>query len=185
MKKLMIDMDNCITNAKFLETVNDFLGTNYRLEELDSFFLQDLVGDKKEEYWQYMLDKNFYEGATLLEGCYEAIEKLNQKYDLFIATDYLYPDSNPDISGKNLMNKYYYLKQALPFLTPDQYIFLRRKDLVHWDIAIDDQVKNLKTADEKLLLTAWHNKKIENKELEEQGVVRVNSWQEILERLDK
>ena len=33
MKKLMVDMDNCITDALFIERVNEFLNTNYKLED--------------------------------------------------------------------------------------------------------------------------------------------------------
>lgn len=181
MKKIMIDMDNVITDAGFIQKVNEFLGTNYKLEEQEDFILQNLVPkEKKDDYWKFMKKNNFYElEYPLIDGAYEALEKINKKYELYIVTAYLYIDSNPDISGDNLKNKYYYLQAKLPFIKPQQYMFIENKNIINWDIAIDDRINNLKSADKKILMTAWHNKKITDKELNEQGIVRVNSWSEI------
>lgn len=186
MKKIMVDMDNVITDAGFIQKVNEFLGTNYTLDEQENFILQDLVPkDKKEDYWKFMKKNNFYElEYPLIEGAYEALEKINNKYELYIVTAYLYTDSNPDISGENLKNKYEYLKTKLPFINPKQYVFIDNKNLVNWDIAIDDRIGNLISADKKLLMNAWHNKNISDKELKEKGIVRVSSWHEIEKILD-
>ena len=185
MKKIMIDMDNCITDAYFMERINEFLGTNYVLCEQNDFHLQNLTGERKPEFWKYMLDNTFYGDCPLIEGCYEALEILNRKYKLYIVTDYLYPESNPDISGKVLADKYEYLKEKLPFISPKQYIFIKDKSIIHWDIAIDDRVENLENADKKILMNAWHNKNIDHQFLEEKDIVRVYTWKDILELLEK
>ena len=80
--------------------------------------------------------------------------------------------------------KYKYLKKKLPFIDPKQYIFIENKNLIYSDIAIDDRLSHLNNADKKILLTAWHNKNIKDEELNERGIVRVNSWNEILQMLD-
>ena len=54
MKRLMIDMDNCITDALFIERINEFLGTNYKLNEQSEFRLQNLLGNKVNDFWKYM-----------------------------------------------------------------------------------------------------------------------------------
>ena len=186
MKKLMIDMDNCITDAYFMERINDFLGTNYKLEDQEDFYLQNLAGDRKTEFWKYMENRSFYgKDCPLIEGAYEALERLNQKYELYIVTNYIYKNSDPDISGNNLRDKYYYLREKLPFISPEQYIFMPNKNLIHWDITIDDREDNMRNADTKILMSAWHNKKLSEEELKEKGIVRVYSWQDILEILDK
>ena len=41
MKKLMLDMDNVITDGIFLDLINEFLYTNYKLNDLDNFYLID------------------------------------------------------------------------------------------------------------------------------------------------
>ena len=61
MKRLMVDMDNCITDALFIERVNEFLGTSYNIDDQNDFELQNLTGERKDEFWQYMSDKSFYD----------------------------------------------------------------------------------------------------------------------------
>ena len=174
MKTLMIDMDNVITDSRFLDLINEFLGTNYEWNDFKTYYLQEIIGDKKEEFWNYVKDRNFYEGATLFEGCYDVLRKLNDKYDLYIVTAYLWNDVI-DISGDNLRNKYYYLREMLPFINPNKYIFTTNKQLLRFDIAIDDRLVNLTGATTKILFDAWHNRKDELSN----DIIRVTSWKEV------
>ena len=178
MKTLMIDMDNVITDSRFLDLINEFLGTNYEWNDFKTYYLQEIIGDKKEEFWNYVKDRNFYEGATLFEGCYDVLKELNDKYDLYIVTAYLWNDVI-DISGDNLRNKYYYLREMLPFINPNKYIFTTNKNLLKFDIRIDDRLDNIMEADTKILFTAWHNRDLDDKFLEDNNVIRVNSWDDI------
>ena len=184
MKRLMIDMDNCITDALFMDRINEFLGTNYKLEEQTEFRLQKITGDRIDEFWQFMKDKSFYDDAPLIKGAYKALEILNKKYDLYIITAFIYPNSNPDISSNNLKFKYEYLRKNLPFISPKQYIFIEDKEIIQSDIAIDDRLKHLKSAKTKILFDAWHNRNISDETLKEQGVIRVHTWKEIMKILD-
>ena len=174
----MIDMDKVITDSRFLDLINEFLGTNYEWNDFKTYYLQEIIGDKKEEFWNYVKDRNFYEGATLFEGCYDVLRKLNDKYDLYIVTAYLWNDVI-DISGDNLRNKYYYLREMLPFINPNKYIFTTNKNLLKFDIRIDDRLDNIMEADTKILFTAWHNRDLDDKFLEDNNVIRVNSWDDI------
>lgn len=178
MKTLMIDMDNVITDSRFLDLINEFLGTNYEWNDFKTYYLQEIIGDKKEGFWNYVKDRNFYEGATLFEGCYDVLKELNDKYDLYIVTAYLWNDVI-DISGDNLRNKYYYLREMLPFINPNKYIFTTNKNLLKFDIRIDDRLDNIMEADTKILFTAWHNRDLDDKFLEDNNVIRVNSWDDI------
>ena len=86
----MIDMDNVITDGKFLEYINDYLKTNYNIDDFtDYYYVQKLVGDN-EGFWNYVSNKNFYQDAPLLDDCYEVLNKLNDKYDLYIVTTYFF-----------------------------------------------------------------------------------------------
>ena len=183
MKRLMVDLDNCITDGLYIERINDFLNTDYKLEEQTEFKLQNLTGSRISEFFEYMEDKSFYDDAPLIDGVYEALEILNKKYELYITTAYIYTET-PDISSNNLKYKYEYLKKKLPFISPKQYIFIENKSLIKSDIAIDDKIDNLENADKKILMNAWHNKRIKEEELNERGIVRVYTWKEILEMLD-
>ena len=114
----------------------------------------------------------------MFEGCYDVLRKLNDKYDLYIVTAYLWNDVI-DISGDNLRNKYYYLREMLPFINPNKYIFTTNKNLLKFDIRIDDRLDNIMEADTKILFTAWHNRDLDDKFLEDNNVIRVNSWDDI------
>lgn len=178
MKTLMIDMDNVITDGIFLELINEFLNSNYKLSDLKNYYLQELIEDKKEEFWNYVKDRNFYEGAILFDGCFEVLEKLNNKYDLYITTAYLWNDCI-DLSGYNLCNKYYFLKEMLPFIKPEKYIFTTNKRIIKFDIRIDDKLENVIDAEVSLLFNAWHNRELDNKYLKENNIIRVNNWYDI------
>ncbi len=182
MKTLMVDMDHVITNGRYFDYICEFLGENLELEKQQTYYLQDLVSHQKEEFWEWVKEKNFYEKAPLYQDCYSVLEKLNQKYELYIVTAYLWTDVI-DLSGENLKNKYYYLRKMLPFIKPKQYIFTTNKKMIPFDIKVDDRVDNLEQASTKILFSAWHNKKLTEKELKEKGIIRVNDWKEIEELL--
>lgn len=178
MKTIMIDMDNVITDGVFLDYINDYFNTNYKLGDFKEYcYVQGLVGDNI-DFWDYASKRNFYENAPLIKDCYEVLEKLNEKYELYIVTSYLWNESK-DISGINLNNKYYYLKEMLPFINPERYIFTSNKKIMNFDIRIDDRMGNLEGADTKLLFDAWHNKEYTSDELKEKNVIRVNGWKDI------
>lgn len=182
MKTLLVDMDNCITDPKILEYINKFLNTDYKLEDQTDFYLQNLVKDRKNEFYEFLSTKNLYENCPLKDNCYKVLEKLNKKYDIYIVTSYLWKDII-DSSANNLKNKYNYLKEKLPFIDPSKYIFTTNKQLIKGDISIDDKLSNLHT-NKKILFTAWHNKQIQKKYLNEEGITRVNTWEDILKELE-
>ena len=178
MKTLMIDMDDVITISNFNQYIEEFMDIKIDMNEITNYYyVQDLVKEKSDEFWKYVEDKNFYEGAPLLKDCYKVLEKLNKKYDIYIVTSYLWTDGI-DLSGKCLSYKYYYLKEMLPFIDPSKYIFTTNKKLIHFDIKLDDKYENLENSNTKILFNSWHNF---NKEYND--VIRVNNWKEIEEIL--
>lgn len=178
MKTLMIDMDDVITIGNFNKYIEEFMGIKINMDEITNYYyVQDLVESKKDEFWKYVENKDLYKGAPLFEDCYDVLKKLNDKYDIYIVTSYLWTDGI-DISGKNLGYKYYYLKEMLPFIDPSKYIFTTNKKLLKFDIKIDDKYENLENSDMKILYNSWHNNNIEYTD-----VTRVNNWKEIEEIL--
>ena len=179
MKTVMVDMDNVITDGVFKEYIEEFYEIKIDLDEVKTYaYVQELTKERYEEFWNYVKEKDFYFNAPLLEGCYEVLKKLNEKYDVYILTSYLWNEAL-DLSGDNLKNKYYYLKKMLPFIKPEKYIFSTTKQLMNFDIRIDDRINNLKGADIKLLFTAWHNKDISKEDLQKENVIRVDNWYDI------
>lgn len=90
------------------------------------------------------------------------------------------------MSANHLRNKFKYLRENLPFISPNQYIFTTNKEIIDCDIKIDDRLSNLSgKADKKLLFTAYHNKEITKQELDKQNIIRVDSWKQIKDILIK
>ena len=180
MKRLLIDMDDVICENGFIRMINEFLGTKYKSEDANSYYVNDLIPkDKFEEWVKFFEEKNVYDYVNIVKDAPEVIEKLNKFYDIYIITAYIFRDK-PEISGNQLKNKFDYLAKNFPFIAPKKFIFLSDKELVDADIRIDDSVDKLKgKAEMKLLFTAYHNKNISDEDLREKKLTRVNSWKEI------
>ncbi len=186
MEKLIVDMDDVITEKGFIRMINEFLGTNYTQEDAESYYINDLIPkDRMDEWVEFYSNNNVYDYANIVEGAKETLEKLNEKYDLFIATAYVFRDA-PQVSGKTLNDKYNFLIKNFPFIDPHKFIFISNKELLEADIRIDDSPKKLiGKARLKLLFTAYHNKNMTEEELKESNFVRVNGWKEVEEILLK
>ena len=69
-----------------------------------------------------------------------------------------------------------------PFITWDQVIIAKRKQLIRGDVLIDDGIHNLEGGEYiKILMTAPHNRSYD---AEGNGMIRVNSWKEIEKVID-
>lgn len=181
-KNLMVDMDDVITTGGFVKAMEEFLGEKIDITKAKSFYLQELLGDRKSEFFENFDRINLYKEAELMEDCYDVLKELNGKYRTYICTDYIWPEAVSK-SGPNLRNKYEFLLRKLDFLSPRNYIFAADKSIMDFDIRIDDKLINLETAETKLLFDSYHNKEYADKFLKENGVVRVNNWIEIAEIL--
>lgn len=180
MKKIMIDMDDVICGGGFLKLVNDFLGTDYKETDIQTYYIQDLIPKEKMQEWaKFFAQKNIYNYTQILPNAYNVMEQLNKKYELYITTAYIFRD-NKEKSSELLKNKFDYLIKNFPFIQPEQYIFTSNKEIVECQIKIDDKPANLEgDAELKLLFTAYHNKNIPNEELQKNNLIRVNNWNEI------
>ena len=173
MKRLMVDMDEVITTGGFFKAICKFLNKDIDINTVDTYFLQTLLGDKKDEFWESVKDINFYQDIPLMDGAFEALEKLNKHFDLYIVTAYLW-DGTPDCSSNNLKFKYEYLKEKLPFIPQNKYIFTSNKAIIDFDIRIDDRPSNLIGGETKIMFDQWHNRG----EIEDKSIIRVFSWKE-------
>ena len=130
-------MDNVITNGNFIHFVEEFLHEKIDLDAYNKYYMQELIEGREEEFKAIYQYKNLYADAPLLEGCYEVLEKLNEKYDVYITTSYIWKKDVMD-AAENLKNKFHYLKEMLPFIDSSQYIFTTHKEIMNFDIRIDD-----------------------------------------------
>lgn len=178
---LMIDMDDVMYTNGFLPLINNFLGTNYTCDEFKGFYMQDKIPNK-DDFFEWFVTQNVYDYCDLMPYCYEVLEELNHQYDLFIATDYIWPEIARKC-GYVLFQKFESLQRRLPFIDPRQYIFLANKSVLNMDIKIDDRIKNLDGASVKLLFSAYHNLEYSNSILQSMGIERMDGWLDIKRRL--
>ena len=184
MKSIMVDMDDVMTYGNFDKMVQDFLGYKPDYSKVKGYYVQNVLGDRKDEFFALFKDKDMYENATLLPDCYDVLKQLSKQYEIYIVTDYIWPEI-VEHAGNNLRNKYNFLYKELDFIKPQNYIFASDKSVIKVDIKIDDRVKHILGAETKLLFDAYHNKEIPKEELDKQNIIRVHNWKEIGEILLK
>ena len=179
MKTIMIDLDDTLVSGGYLDIVNEYLGKNYKEEEIEEYRFETLLPDGiTDDYTNFYYDRDVYSYTKLFDDAKRVVERLSNKYDICICSAYVFPEGI-EKSYIHLANKYKYLQKEFPFLKADNYIFTSRKDLVKCDIKIDDRIDNLKGDCEKILFTARHNKNITEEELNKLGIKRMDSWIEI------
>ncbi len=187
-KTIMVDMDEVIVKNRFADYLNEFLnGVDF--EKLNSFYRQDLIKGREEEFKKIYQFKNLYKNdngtfVEPLENCVEVLEELNKYYELFIVTSYIWKKNIIDAST-NLKNKYEYLKYFLQFINPNNFIFITDKSKIKFDIGIDDRPKNLVSCNKKILFTEFRNKNISEEELAKDNIIRADDWTSVRKILTK
>lgn len=176
--KMMIDVDDVVTYSNFFNLICEFLNKDIDIETVNMYFLQNLLGDKKDAFWHWVKDENFYKGVPLIDGVYETIDKYKNDIDFYFVSAFIW-DGIVDLSGPSLRDKYEYLKENLPMVPKDRYIFINHKDLLSFDIRLDDRISNLTQGDLMMLFSAWHNRNIKQDELASKNIIRVDNWQEV------
>lgn len=176
-KTIMIDMDDVITSGGFLYLINQHLNTSYTEDDFENFYMQDEI-ENKEKFFEFFLKHNQYEHVNINHRAEEVIEKLCNKYDVFIGTSYIFKEIVKE-SGLFLKQKYDFLYKHFPYIKPMNYVFLGNKSILGCDIKIDDKLENLENAKIKLLYTAYHNKNLSDNVLNEKGIIRVDNWNDI------
>lgn len=176
-KTVVIDMDEVITFGGLLHLINEYSGTSYTEEDFKDYYMQDKIDDK-EKFFEFFLKHNHYDYAKINDNALEVIEELCKEYEVFIGTAYIFNEIEKE-SGILLKYKYDFLYKHLPFIKPKNYIFVGNKSILKCDVFIDDKIVNLKGGDMKLLYSAYHNLDISNEELEKEGIIRVNNWNDI------
>lgn len=51
-KSIMVDMDDVLTYGNFSKMVDDYLGYRPDYESTENYYIQDLLGDKKDDFFE-------------------------------------------------------------------------------------------------------------------------------------
>lgn len=181
MKKIMIDLDETICSPSYLKEVNKYLNTNYKYEDIKTYFVEDIIEeDKKQDFLDYFYQNvNVYDEAMILPDALGVIEKLSHFYEIYIVSAFV---DKRRIKESSIMAKYKYewILKNMPFIDPKKIVLTGSKDIIMCDIKIDDKVGNLKGYGEtKLLMDQLHNQKYSFEELTNLNIKRVYDWQQV------
>ena len=186
MRKLFIDIDETITDNSFLPAINEFLGTNYRREDIKSSYKQDAIPkERMEDFFDFFVSRDFYHGAVVYDNAIEVIKRLKDCYDVWFLTSFYTPGGEGRIA-RHLTDKYNFVQKYFPFIDERKLVLCCDKSIINGDIIIDNLIGNLTdNFKQKLLFTDYPNKRYTDDELGRKGIVRVNSWVEIENILSK
>lgn len=179
--KMLLDVDEVICFMGMLEAVNEFLGTNYEIDDFTDYYI-DGAAIKEEDmprFNEFLKAKNLYEPPKLLPHAIEVLERLNEVVDIYICTSCINP-FDVENSGKLFLDKYNFLIKYLPFLDPKKFIFTSAKQVFKMDIQVDDRLNNLDGDIEyKILFPSYHNKNVSEEELDKIGATRAGmDWRD-------
>ncbi len=181
MQKIMIDLDETIVMDGYLKAVNDYKNTNYKAEDIDTYYVEDILGEEKEAFLDHFYKNvNIYDDIKELPNAISTIKDLCKYYDVYICAAFVDPRRVLE-SKVSAMYKYEWIVKNMPFIDPKKIILTGSKDVVMCDIKIDDKVSNLKKGygKVKLLLDHKHNQKYDFEDLESLGIRRVYNWDQI------
>lgn len=186
MKKILIDVDEVICNTTFLYYINEFLNSNYKLEDFTNYYLDEIIPeDRRNEFYDFYISHDVYEKSELIDGAYDGLKWINDNFEVYLLSSCIMFNKEKE-SGKLFADKYNFIINRLPFLNPERIIFSNIKNMIVSDIQVDDRLKHLLgPSNHKILFTAYHNKNISVKELSDNGIIRINSWDELVNYLKK
>ena len=168
-KSLLIDMDEVIARytLKVIETLKSETGISIDLEKVKGKFLsQSLDSNTVEIVSSYPYRKGFFRDLKVMPDSQRVIEKLNDIYDLTIASSCLqHPNSIHD--------KLAWLKDHFPFIPYQKIILCGEKKYLCADYLVDDHPRHLENfSGTPLMFSAFHN-------TTENRFRRFNSWLEL------
>ena len=112
--------------------------------------------------------KGFFRNAAVIPGAVEVLEKLGERFEIFIVSSATqFPNS--------LGEKYYWLEEHFPFISWQQLVLCGSKSVIKGDVMIDDHFKNLDVFEGRTLLFTQPHNYGENGHMHE----RVGGWSEI------
>jgi 5'-nucleotidase len=177
--RIAVDMDEVIADAfgKMLRSYNAATGNNVTAEELskrgsDGTMTSMLTPEMREEFERLVHDGgNFFADLELMEGSQEALRRLSESYEIFIASAAMDVPTSFDA-------KFKWLQQHFSFIPPSHYVFCGDKSILLADYLIDDRPRHFERfAGTGILFTAPHNARRD-------APLRANNWNDVVTILE-
>ena len=180
MKKAIIDVDDVLALDAFLNALNDFNKSNFKYEDVKGYYVESLIPEEKiASFRKFMREIDIYKYARVAPYSKEVLmQMMLEGYDIYPTSKY-YSDIDKIIIPELIPYKCEFLQRNYPFIPTKNYIFINDKLMMDADLRIDDSISNLGGNGINLLFSAYHNKNIENEELENKQILRVSDWNDI------
>ena len=170
---ILIDMDDTIERLleHWVDLVNEKYERNVTCEDVVEWDVSKAFpGLTHREAYEVLLDDEIWKGVEPIPGAAEAMKRFQERgHRVLLVT------ASPFESIRGKME--YLLQSHFPFLTWDDVIVTRHKQLIRGDVLIDDGFHNLLDGEyRKILVDAPYNRQFD---AEAHGMIRVSSWEEI------
>ncbi|MCE5012344.1 5'(3')-deoxyribonucleotidase [Staphylococcus warneri] len=167
-KKIAIDMDEVLadTLGAIIDGVNERANLGITVESLNGQKLKHVIPEHDGLVTEILREPGFFRHLKVMPNAQEVVEKLNEHYDVYIATAAMdVPTSFHD--------KYEWLLEHFPFLDPQHFVFCGRKNIINANYLIDDNPRQLAIFEgESIMYTAVHN-------MNHHEYKRVNGWKDV------
>lgn len=167
-KKIAIDMDEVLadTLGAIIDGVNERANLGITVESLNGQKLKHVIPEHDGLVTEILREPGFFRHLKVMPNAQEVVEKLNEHYDVYIATAAMdVPTSFHD--------KYEWLLEHFPFLDPQHFVFCGRKNIINADYLIDDNPRQLAIFEgESIMYTAVHN-------MNHHEYKSVNGWKDV------
>ena len=137
---ICVDMDEVIADAlgEHLVRYNRDFGRNVTVEDLRGRWLGDLIpAAHLPTVEQYILADDFFSVLDVMPESQRVLERLQSRYDIFIATAAMEVPSS-------FTPKFNWLARHFPFIPPSHIVFCGDKSILRGDYLIDDNPRQLK-----------------------------------------
>lgn len=190
--KLLLDVDEVICFSGYLELVNEFLNTNYEIDDFTDYYIdrKAIPKERYSEFIEFKRNKKLYEKPCILPDAIEVIKRLSEKVDVYICSACVFTE-DIECSAQAFADKYNFLIKYLPFLDPHKFIFTSYKNSFKGDIQIDDRITNLENdIPLRILFPSYHNKDITEEELTKKEIIRAGydwrtGWKKVEEIINE
>jgi 5'(3')-deoxyribonucleotidase len=162
-------MDEVMADAlgEHIVRYNRDFNENISLADLQGKWLWDVVSTDRHHALQGYLDsEDFFESLVVMPEAQRVVRRLQQAYDVYIATAAMEVPSSFE-------QKFRWLARHFPTIAPSNIVYCGDKGILSADYLIDDNPRQLRRFQgEGILFTSPHN-------LAVKGYKRVNDWLDV------
>jgi 5'(3')-deoxyribonucleotidase len=135
--------------------------------DLEGKWLWQVVSSDRHEVLEgYLRSDDFFEGLTVMPESQRVMQRLQQNYEVFIATAAMEIPTS-------FAQKYRWLEKHFPFISPSHIVYCGDKGILRADYLIDDNPRQLQRFQGTgVLYSSPHNVKVK-------GFKRVKDWLEV------